>query len=103
MTLSELYALLLTTGLPVVYRGWPIGSVAKPPYICYLSLGTNTVRADGVVYYQWEDVQVQLYTELKSPELESKVEAALSGFSWQKEEIYIDTERCYMILYEIEV
>jgi hypothetical protein len=55
------------------------------------------------VYYHYDDVRVELYTALKDQALEAKVEEALSGFHWKKEETYIDTQRCYMIIYEIEV
>lgn len=103
MTLAELKTQLQTTGLPVTYRAWPEGASPPMPFICYLVTGTNTLPADGGVYFSWDDVRVELYTALKDLELEATVEAALRGFHWKKEEIYIDTERCYMILYEIEV
>lgn len=103
MTLAELSAKLTETGYPVTYRAWPEDSAPPLPFICYLSSGTNTLPADGAVYYRWDDVRVELYTQRKALEAEAKVEAALSGFHWQKTETYISTERCYMILYEIEV
>lgn len=103
MTLAELCALLETTGLPVTYRAWPESEAPELPFLCYLSAGTNTLPADGRVYYQWEAVRVELYTAIKDPTTEAIVETALEGFHWQKTETYIDTERCYMILYEIEV
>ena len=37
MTLENLYQLLESTGLPVVYRAWPIGGAPELPYICYLA------------------------------------------------------------------
>lgn len=103
MTLSELSELLKTTGLPVTYRAWPVNEVPELPFLCYLTTGVNTLPADGGVYYHWDDVRVELYTKLKDPAAEALVEAALTGFHWEKTETYIDTEKCYMILYEIEV
>ena len=55
------------------------------------------------MYQKINHIQVELYTKLKDPELEDKVEQALSSFFWDKTEEYIDSERCYQILYEIEV
>lgn len=104
MTLEELALRLKTTDLPVTYRAWPEdGDVPPLPYICYLGTDTDGVFADGGVYFSWENVRVELYTALKDPALEKTVEEALRGFHWKKSETYIDTERCYLILYEIEV
>lgn len=103
MTLSELGALLKTTGLPVSYRAWPENGAPPLPFVCYLEAGSNNFSADGVVYCPIKRVQVELYTKLKDPEAEDKVEAALSSFFWEKTETYLDTEKCFQILYEIEV
>ena len=46
---------------------------------------------------------VELYTQFKSPDVEKKLESVLSSYHWKKSETYIDTERCYMITYDIEV
>ena len=46
---------------------------------------------------------MELYTKQKDQSSEDKVENALSSFYWDKTEEYIDSERCYQILYEIEV
>lgn len=103
MTLEELALRLKSTGLPVTYRAWPEGEAPALPFLCYLVTDTGVVYADGRVYVSWENVRVELYTALKDPALEKTVEEALRGFHWKKSETYIDTERCYLILYEIEV
>lgn len=107
MTLAGLAVLLQSTGLPVTYRAWPIDDNENPPpappFICYLTNDTDVTFADGKVYYAFDHVRVELYTALKDPEAEAKVEQALEGFHWKKDETYLDTERCYMITYEIEV
>ena len=103
MTLAEFAALLKTTGLPVTYRAWEDGAAPELPFLCYLSTGTDTLPADGGVYVRWDNVRVELYTALKDPAAEEKVEAALRGFYWTKDETYIASERCYKIDYEIEV
>jgi hypothetical protein len=103
VTLSELKDILKSTGLPVVYRAWPEQQAPPLPYICYLCVGNKTIYADASVYFQCAEVHVELYTRMKDPETEATVEAALKDFHWTKSETYIDTERCYQILYEIEV
>lgn len=103
MTLENLKDILKTTGLPVTYRAWQEGAAPPLPYICYLVAYSNNFAADGVVYEKIDHIQVELYTALKDPEAEEKIETALSSFVWEKDETYIDSEKCYEIMYEIEV
>ena len=103
MTLEALAALLETTGLPVAYRAFPAGQAPQLPFLCYLCDGSNNFDADDRVYHAVTRVSVELYTAQKRPELEQTVETALSGLCWEKTEEYLDDERCYEIIYEIEV
>lgn len=103
MTLEEIKAMLETTGIPVAYRCFPEGVAPPLPFICYLTDGSDNFAADGVVYHPITRVRIELYTKFKEPEYEDKVERALSSIYWEKHEIYIDSEQCYQIVYEIEV
>lgn len=109
MTLAELKAVLDGTGLPVVYRCWPQapekGLPPPLPWICYLETQANNFSADGVVYATARGVQVELYTADKDPASETAVEAALTaaGIFFLKEEIWLESELAYEILYKIEV
>lgn len=101
MPYEDIFKLLKSTGIPVTYNAWK--TKKKLPYICYLNAYSNNFAADGNVYYLINHLQIELYTEEKDTEAEEKVEQALSSFFWEKTEEYIDTERCYQIIYEIEV
>lgn len=103
MTLDGLHSLLKSTGMPVTYRAWPENDAPPLPYICYLVAYSNNFGADNRVYWKINHIQVELYTKLKDQEAEDRVENALSSLYWEKTEEYIETERCYQILYEIEV
>lgn len=103
MTLEELANLLASTGLPVTYLAWPEGSAPPLPFLCYLVVSSNNFVADGQVYLSVQRVHVELYTKVKDLDAESKVEDALREIPWQKSETYLNTEKCYQILYEIEV
>ena len=103
MTLGGLAALLESTGLPVTYRAWPEKEAPALPHICYQAEESNPMFADGRVYYSYDDVRVELYIKLRSPDVEGLVETALDGFHWKKNAIYLDTERCWMVTYDIEV
>lgn len=103
MTLKKLKELLETTGYPVTYRAWPEKKAPPLPFVCYLVSYTENVFADSSVYTQVNHVQIELYTQTKDIAAEDKVEKALSSFTWDKTETYIESEKMYQIMYEIEV
>lgn len=103
MSLSEFKELLKTTGLPVAYYAFPESEAPTLPFICYLVPFTNNFSADGKVYKNINHIQVELYTKIKSPEIEEKVEQALSSFYWEKTETYLEDEQCFEVIYELEV
>lgn len=103
MSLEEVAQMLRGTGLPVAYRAFPVGQAPPLPYICYLCTTSNNFDADDQVYLPVERIDIELYTKEKDPDLEEKLESALSGLCWEKAEEYLDDERCYEIVYEIEV
>lgn len=103
ITIEHMKAILESAGYPVVYYAWPVGNAPDLPYICFLTDRTNNFAADNGVFYPVSHWQIELYTRWKDPEAEGKVEKALSSLFWDKTEIYLDTERCFQILYEVEV
>lgn len=103
MTLTDLKNKLKETGLPVTYRAWPEGEAPGLPFICYFCEEDDPLFADASVYYRYTNVLVELYTKEKDIAREREVETALAGCHWKKSETYISTEKCYRILYEIEV
>lgn len=88
----------------VAYRSFPVGEAPNLPFVCYLQTGTNTMSADNRVYYSCPVVDVELYTDLKSPETETKIEAALAtaGIVWTRDpDEWLNSERCFMIVYHL--
>lgn len=103
INLKDFEKILSSSGFPVTYLSWPENRAPQMPYICYYVSGSDNFAADGIVYYPVNQIQVELYTELKDLEAEAALEIALASFYWNKTETYIDTENCYQIAYEIEV
>lgn len=103
MNIFELTASLSSVGLPVTYRAWPEKNAPPLPFVCWLCDDYDNLFADGSVYKSTANVRIELYTKSKDLALESRMEQALAGLHWKKTEAYIASERCYMILYEIEV
>lgn len=88
----------------VAYRSFPVGEAPNLPFVCYLQAGTYTMYADNQVYCSFPVVDVELYTDLKSPEAETKIEAALAtaGIVWTRDpDEWLNSERCFMIVYHL--
>ena len=101
MTQEELARRLTDTGLPVAYRAFRTRQ--DPPYICFVYVYHTQFFADDEMYYSAGHYQVELYTAAKDLAAEARVEAALEGLCWEKSEEYLQDEKVYQILYEIEV
>lgn len=89
----------------MAYHHFAEGEAPTPPFLLYLSPGSDNFSADGRVYWKVSQLDVELYTNLKDPELEERLETVLdaAGLFYNKTESYIDSERLYEVLYEMEV
>ena len=106
MTLSELKT-ALSAVLPdkVIYNAWPIGEAPPLPYVCYYSTGSDNFAADNVVYGSQRPVRIELYTKQKDLATEAALEAKLTheGIYWTRDESYIDDEKVYLTVYEVQI
>ena len=105
MTYEEIYEMLSGLGLPIAYHHFSEGESPDPPFLIYLSPGSNNFSADGKVYFKVKELDIELYTDKKEPELEDRLEAIFdaSGIFYEKTETYIESEKLYEVLYETEV
>lgn len=80
-------------------------SVPDPPYILFFYPERDDLYADGENYQPIEGLRLELYTDNKDFDAEAAVERILTanGLSYVKSCDYIDDERMYMALYEMEV
>lgn len=108
MTLAEVNAML--TGITgyanrVAYLAFPEGEAPQLPFICYFVENSDNFGADNEVYFEVNRIAIELYTKYKSPADETLVENALKANSiyWEKEETYLSDERCFEVIYHIEV
>ena len=103
--IEKIKNILAGTGLPVTYSAWPEGKAPQMPYICFLTVGSHNFAADGIAYSSAHRVQIELYTEKIDEASEKKITDALdaAGIFWESDYTYIDTEKCYETIYEIEV
>lgn len=103
--MDEILAMLAEIGLPYAYHHFAEGESPAPPFICYLTPGSDNFAADGKVYYKIDEYHIELYTDVKSPTLEAQLEAVLDahGIFYDKSEVWIESERLYEVLYQFEM
>lgn len=105
MTDGELLNVLKSSGIKFVYSHWPENVDPSPPYGVYLLTEETVFYADGEMYFRSAKYQVELYTSKKTPRVEKTLENAMekAGIVFAKSETYIDSEKLFETLYEIEV
>lgn len=105
MTEKEVYHMVLSAGFPAAYHHFEEGQEPEKPYLVYLYPGTNNFSADGAVYQGVNQLDLELYTDRKDLQAEKKLEAVLKehGFFYEKTETYLESEKMYEVLYEMEV
>lgn len=105
MTEKEVYEMVKSVGLPAAYHHFEEGQSPEPPFLVYLYPGTDNFSADGTVYQGVNQLDIELYTDKKDLESEKGVEAVLRehGFFYEKNETYIESEKMYEVIYEMEV
>ena len=103
MSLEEFAIVLEGTGYPVAFWQFPKEAPHDPPFICYITPGSNPFGADGVVYYSSDNIQVELYTLKRDKGAQKKVEAVLASFFYLKDEGYLEDEKMYMTKYTLSL
>ena len=105
MTYDETMAMLQETGLPLAYDHFAEGESPDPPFLVFLFPESESVFADDTVYQKVEDLNVELYTDRKDPELEKKLETILTEHQcpYVKTEVWIPDERMYEVLYQTQI
>ena len=105
MTLDEFYTMLQATELPVAYYAFPVDEAPSLPFLVYFETATDNFAADGIAYYEIKKMAVELYTQRRNTELEQTIEQTFTtnGIFWNKELVYLNDERCFEIIYEMEL
>lgn len=105
MTYQEICKMIKETGFPFAYHHFAEGESPEPPFLIFLSSGENNFSADNYMYFSFKKLNIELYTDRKASETEKKVEEILKKYQifYNKSEIWIESEKLYEILYEMEV
>ena len=105
MTYEEINEMMQEIGLPYAYHHFAEGESPNPPFTLFLSPGEHTFGADDLMYISFKTLHIELYTDEKSLEAEERVEEVLHQHNlyYTKTEAWIESEKLYEILYELEV
>jgi len=105
MSHEEVLKMVGEMRLPFAYDHFTEGESPEPPFLVFLYPKADNFPADGIAYYKINQLDIELYTDLKRPELEETIEAVLLkyGIFYGKSEVWIESEKLYEVLYEMEV
>ena len=105
MTFQEISQMIDSIGLPYNYYQFEENSAPALPYVLFYYPQRTDVIADNKNYALKTALNVELCTEEKDFATEASVEAVFiaKDIPFTKTETYIDSEKMYMILYEMEV
>ena len=105
MTYKQVFDMLKTTNLSVVYNSWEIGSVPALPYIVFTFPNNDDLFADNTNYQTIVQLNIELYSKNKDFTTEGTLESVLNsnGIPFQKSSVWIDSENLYQTLYTTEV
>ena len=105
MEYDDLVQMLEEAGLPLAYDHFSEGESPEPPFLIFLFPSSDNFSADGKVWYRISNVNVELYTDRKDPELENRLEAVFDAHEifYNKTEAWIESERLYEVLYAFQL
>lgn len=105
MSHEDVIAMMEEIGLEFAYSHFAEGEAPDPPFICFLYPNSENFGADDSVYFPMTALDIELYTDLKDPALETAVEAVLGNHDifWEKTEVWIESEKLYEVCYSVTV
>ena len=105
MTYEEVASMIAEAEIPYAYYQFPEDTGQQPPFICFYYPNSDNFSADNLPYTLIKALTIELYTDAKDFDLESRIESILinHGLNYGKSETYIDTEKMQMEVYETEV
>jgi hypothetical protein len=82
MTYDNVIEMLEEAGLPLAYDHFAEGESPDPPFLVFLFPGTDNVFADDTVYKKIDQLNIELYTDKKDPEIETPSRTSSSPMSF---------------------
>lgn len=105
MTTGEVKLMIESVGIPSAYYKFKDNTRQQPPFICFFYGDSTDEIADNINYVRKVPLYVELYTDVKDIDLETRVETALNSHElvYMKQSVYIDSERMHETIYTTEL
>lgn len=108
MTLTELVAMLRSTGYPVAHSHFHVDEnnpPPNPPFITYTTLAEDALIADNKNYHKMIDVDIELYTDKKDLQAELSIESLLDEHElpYEASQVWIESEQLFQKTYEVRM
>lgn len=105
MTYKGVAAMVKSFGLPYAYYQFEEGSGQQCPFVVFYYPNRDDFMADGVNYLKKATLTIELYTDSKDFSHEATIERILEAqeLAYTKEETYIDSEKMFEVIYQMEV
>lgn len=105
MPAEQIENMLKEVGLPYAYDHFTTHNWIEPPFIVWRILENDDFHADGIAYAKIDALDIELYSDQKDWENEKKIEDVLEkyGIAYKKTGEFLDSEKMYETLYEMEV
>lgn len=105
MSTDQIKDMLSEVGLPYEYDHFTTHNWIEPPFLVWRIPESDNFNADGIAYVKIDVLNIELYSDTKDWDNEKKIEDVLEkyGISYRKTGEYLDSEKMYEVLYEMEV
>lgn len=105
MSNEQIKDMLDEVGLSYEYDHFTAHNWIEPPFLVWRIPGSDNFFADGTTYAKIDSLDIELYSDQKDWENEKKIEDVLEkyGITYQKTSEYLESEKMYEVLYEMEV
>ena len=102
---EQIKDMLDEVGLPYEYDHFTTHNWIEPPFLVWRIPESDNFFADGIAYAKIVGLDIELYSDQKDWENEKKIEDVLEkyGITYQKTSEYLESEKMYEVLYEMEV
>ncbi|MGE9994929.1 hypothetical protein ACQRBK_07840 [Peptoniphilaceae bacterium SGI.137] len=104
MSLKDFYLMLKKLNIPVAYDHF--AERTDCPYLIYIDEGKNRFLADNTIYTKRRAISIELYTDVKDPNLDEQIEALFESAEiiWRDEAtVWIEKEQMYLHRYYAEI
>ena len=105
MTPAEVKRMIDAVGIPAAYHQFAENTGQQPPFICFFYGPSSDLAADNTNYVRIEQLIIELYTDTKDFDLESRLESVLNQneYVFAKSETFLDGEHMHETIYTTNV